>query len=534
LVAFPQFYDSTDVTLQTAAIAVSQNSGTTYGPVTFHLWNDKGGSLGATTLKNLRIRPTVSNGVSRVSSGFPIVDESWIQIQVSGLNSVGDSTMEAQTTGFVPIGANNPLVLKDVPKNCARFLDVKIVVPAGAQNLSQEVYLELIYDESTVVLPLKMGLIFGAGILPDFRDTTARRLRSGFELSAAGTDIVTIANGRLAWDGKPFCKLQTTVSLNQTAADGALTAGQSYIARISGAMNGAITSFSINTTKSNRSASPTAPAVPAGEINLGLVTVNYQAGGTSIINSGNLDVSGVLRGEYLLTIGSGLNLNIGAGMAICSTDQQPFNGAIATLTLSDNNSPGENIWLLPDGTFTKNTGVPASPPVPGAIQLGNAVTSGGAITGLLTQRQFVDTAITEYVMRLVYKGSLAAIVTAPDWDVLPFAAWLDAVDFEIGAVGAGASSGNFKVNVWRAAAGSDPSGGGSTIYTSFGTNDQRPSIAYNASSARSAGNNLHEDNGGAGGFVAGTRFGFDLSVIPSGTFTTDPQDIIVLLHFRKK
>jgi len=521
LVAYPQFYDSTDTTLQTAAIAVSQDSGTTYGPQTFHLWNDKGGALGATTLKKCRIRPVVFNGVSRVASGFPILDESWVQISITGKNNTGDSTMADQTTGYVPIGANNPLILQDIPKNCARFLGVKIAVPSGAQNLSQELYLELIYDEATLVLPLDVGKLVGWGIAVDWFDPSIRRLRQGLTLSAAGTDVVTVARGGFVYDGIPKWTSRVLVTLNQTANDGALTAGQSYIARLSLPSSG----FAVTTTKSNRGASPVAPSVPANEINLGLVTVVYQAGGTSIINSGNLDVSSVLYGEYLVYAGTGLTAKIGAGLAFAATDKQPFIGSVSTVSLADNSL--NTVYLNDDGSFGVTTSYVASI---STFPLADVVTSGGAVTTISDRRAFVGRAITEYAMVIPYLGSLAVTVSDAAWRVLPFKAYLESVDIVMGSVGAGASSGNFVFQVkWR------PDG---TPMTSAGTNtfdnatpeDIRPVIPYDATfSATTKGNR----DLATLVFDPLTKFSIALEGIPTGTFTTDPQDMIFVLHFRK-
>ena len=515
----PQFYDATDTTLQVTGIAISLEVGTSNGPTTYHLWNDKGGGLNAGTLSNLRIQPMVNDGVNEVFAGFPILDEKWIKVAVSGKNNTGDSTMEDQTTGFVPVGAGAPLILKNIPKNCARFLDIKIEAPAGASALTQPTFLKCIFDEASIVIPLRLSTISSQGVIPDRLDASARRLRRGRGLTAAGTADVTIVKGSFVYDGSVTNVLQSTKTLNQNDGAGqALTAGQSYIAVLSQKSDGTVTA-----TKGNRGAAPTAPNVPAGEIFLGKVTVNYQAGGVSIINTGNLDMTGVTYGEYLVTAGTGLTAKIGAGFAITTTDNQPFGGSTSFLGLTDNAT--NRVWVRPDGTFSATT--TSTPPVIGAFLLATVVTAAGAITTITDVRLWVDHSINEYLITLRKSGNITATANDYAYDFAPFDYVIDRVVLEIGQKGT-STSGSFKADVLTRPQGTDMSTAGTTIYTSSGTDDQRVSVAYNAANLHAEGID-HEIVSGS----KGDRISASIVAVPGG-ITVNPQDFTVQVVLRRK
>jgi hypothetical protein len=514
---YPQWYDSTDTTLQEGVFSVTSDAGTTYDPGDYHLWNDKGGTLGGSLMSEARLIGEVwdDDNSMWVTSGFPILDEKWCHVKVTGYNSTGDSTMAAQTTGFVPIGANSPLVLQPIPANCARHVEIEFRLPAGAQELTQDFRLTLLFNEASISLPYRGGLSSGSGVIADATDATLRRIVRGFGLTASGAATVAVAKGTLVYDGTRVTKIAQTVTLNQTAANGALASGESYKARLSLTSAGAVT-----TTKSNKGASPSTPNVPTGEINLGVVTVGYQGGGTSIITSGNVSTSGVVKGEYLVEAGTGLNVTIGGGYAITSTDISPLMDVATTLAVTDNTT--NYVWLWPDGSFTDTT--TSTAPEVGAILLATVVASGGAITSVTDGRKLVSRADDVVEIRLEKSGSVTATATDFAWDSLKHDAYLESVALEMGTLGG--VSGSLKIDVKTRAAGASMGGAGTTIYTSSGTSDLRPALAYNATSLRTE-NFDHE----VIHFTRGTRFSADIVSVPG---TPSGTDLIVILTFRRR
>ncbi|HXG58203.1 MAG TPA: hypothetical protein VNL91_04200 [Thermoanaerobaculia bacterium] len=520
--AQPQWYDAADLVQLSDAIVAVVGAGTVYGPDEIHLWNDLGGLLGADALRDAFIRPLVTNGSQLASEGFPILDEGWVQVAIVGQNSTGDSTMEFQTEAFTPIGGGRVLQLKDIPRNCARHIEVKIVPPANASNTASTVHLELVWDQGSIVLPVHLTTVSGQGVIPAWINQSARVLRRGRELSASGSAVVTIAKGSFAYDGAFENVPQETKTFNLTAADGALGVGQIYRARLSQKSDRTVT-----VTKSNKGADPAKPAVPAGEINLGTVTVAYQGGGTPVINPSDLDVSDVSYSEFLVLAGSGLTCRVAAGEAFSSAGTKPFSGAFATLNLVDNAT--NRIWLYRDGTFavTQSDTVPSV----GAQKLAHVVTAAGVITSIdHTPKTWIAAAVNEERIILLLAGDLDQTITQAAIGILFADAMLEYVDFEIGSPGVGAASGAWKVDVKYWQPGASIATAPTTIYTSSGTQDYRPQIAYNAASLRSVDNNDHE----VVSFKRGTRFTVDLVAVPGGTFSDAPKHGFVVLRFRRR
>lgn len=511
----PQFYEATYTTQISATVSASVNAGSTVAAVTYVLANDKGAALGADTLSNARLRVEAYDGADWVTSGLPIVDEGWVKVQLTGtINNAGDANMIAQSTGYVPLGTNRTILLEDIPQNCARYLSVKIDVPAGQSTTTQEVRLVVVFNESVVTLPFRFGIIAGSGVVPARKDASLRKITRGRTLTAAA-QIVTIAKGRYVYDGTTYFRIEETVTLNQTAADGALAAGQSYIAVISQPQNAAAVA-----TKGNKAASPTSPAIPAGHILLGRVTVPYDASGSSVLSNSNISTTGVTFGEYLVTAGSGLNVVIGSGSAISSEDTSPFRTTSSTLAVTDNTT--NYIWLHSDGTFSA-TATSAVPAV-GAQLLALAIASAGSVATPNDMRSFVDASITEEIITLRYMGD-AALVTDADWGVLSINGLLDTYELNVGGKG---SSGGTKVDILYRPASTLLSTAGTTIFTSSGTSDLRPrqSAAGGVTTGQTKGSD-HE----VLSFDAGTRFSFSIVEIPT---ISPSSDIIVTLRFRKR
>jgi len=425
--------------------------------------------------------------------------------------------MSDQTTGWISLGSSTLLPMNDIPANCARHFEIQYFPPAGANNSTQEFYFELVYDETTMPLTRLVSLHSGGGIIPERFDISSRRFMSGVPVTASGGQTVSVPE-RLYCYGTTlgpgvFLEPPHVVTLNQTSGNGALAAGESYIAVLSQALN----SDTTTTTKGNKGTSPVAPATPTDHLFIAKVTITYQAGGTSVINQGNVDQAGIQLGEYALYAGSGLNVIIAPGHGITTTDHEPRNTSTSSLALTDN--AVNIIWLFPDGTFLKTT--TANRPADGVIKLGSVTTAGGVITAINTNSlpETTDRAITEHVMTLKYLGALSAGVTLCDWDVVPFNAFLVSVDVRVGFLGSGSGSHVVDINRWTT---SNPfSGAPTTLYQAQGAGwDQRPALGvadvFNTFTK-------HEIRS----FSRGDAISFDIDAVTS----TPGTDITVQLHF---
>src|SRR5688500_15125084 len=104
----PQFYDATYTTPVSVAIPTGNiAAGTTYGPDTLDIANDKGGVIGSEPLVDANLRAEVDTGAGWVTSGHPALEEAWYHVRFTGtVDDTGDPSMEAQETSFTPVGTN--------------------------------------------------------------------------------------------------------------------------------------------------------------------------------------------------------------------------------------------------------------------------------------------------------------------------------------------------------------------------------------------------------------------------------------------
>lgn len=509
--AQPQFWNDAKSAQISTPYVLAINAGNSSAATSAWLMNDYGGSLGATTLQNARLRAVAFDGNTRVLSGEPALDEGWLQVSIDDIDNTGDTLMSIQKTAATPLGAGREIILGNIPKNCGRKITWQFVIPAGASNVTQDVYLEVVYDEHVIVLGRGVAVTGGTGVVPAWRDSSKRALTGGFVLSASGA-TVTVADGWYAFSGSPYFKVQETATLNQTAADGALTPGTSYKARLSIAAG----ATSVTVTKSSKSAAPTAPALPTDHLYLGDVTVSYQSGGTSIITSANLDTSAVLYDEYHITPGSGTTVYIGGGEAILSNDTRVYHTTRTAFTV--NSSGASYIWLLPDGSFTKTT-TASSRPV-GALRLGVISMSGGSILTWLVEpyrrgfgREMLER--DQHILTMRYYGPIADNLAAADWGVIHDDAFLEWYRFDTrvaGDPGGPPAQTTTKLDI--------NGNGGVTLFTSQGTQDRRPAVGASGDIGNFGSH--HEVRS----FLSGTKLSFDIDG-QNGTAV----DLLVTLAF---
>ena len=518
MTAYPGFYEAGTNTAA-STVTVTVDAGNSSATAAYDLWNDKGAAHGdATTMTGIRLVAEAWDGTAWVTSGLPCLDERWMRVRVSDIDKTGDSTMTEQTTGYVPVGAGSSLVLGDIPKNCSRELTVYVDVPAGASAGGSLPRLKLVYEEAAESTGAHQTVGSGAGVIPDWLLDGVRRITRGRAVTGSGTAAVTISAGSWAYDGVAYTALASTATLNQTAADGALAAGQSYKAVLSQKSDKTVTA-----TKGNKAVSPTAPSVPANEIYLATVTVSYQVGGTSVINNSDISTASLYRGEYLVEAGTGLNVTVGAGQALTSASTHTFRGAASTVALSDNAT--NYIWLRIDGGFLKNT--TGTAPEFGSVPLATVVTAAGAISSVTDTRTW---ARPYGVLTLGEAGSIntASGVTVLDWAEIPYDCDCDEIVFSLATqASGGVPAGQTQVELMTFAEGAAVTGAGTTIYTNKGTSDQRPVIAYDATSliARTYNHEVRR-------FTARQRVALYVTECTTGE-ATPPTDVVVTMHLRR-
>jgi hypothetical protein len=130
--------------------------GTTVGPKIVWLYNDKGGlNPDTTTLAAhyLVAEASFDGGVNWVRSGPDILNNGWIEVAITGIDTTGSGGMPAQSTTYVQLGAGRSQLLSDIPKNCGRQITYRVIVPLGASNAGLRWRLN--------VLPFSSALIAG-------------------------------------------------------------------------------------------------------------------------------------------------------------------------------------------------------------------------------------------------------------------------------------------------------------------------------------------------------------------------------------
>lgn len=495
----PQLYESDDTT-PFADLTFTLNAGASSSVYTFHLWNDIGGALGADTLSGARLKAFVYDGADWVDFGEPALDQQWGRFTLVGYDNTGDPTFVPDLTGTYPIGTNQQPLLPDIPQDCAIYGTIQWKAPGDASGNTVSVKIRVVFDEASAPVAPKLGFLSGDGVIPEAR-RNARRVIYGGGITTDGSDTIVVDPMLLAYDGAVVCQLEQSHALNQNdGAASALASGESYIAVIS-ADSSAVTTA----TKGNKSSStPTPPAVPTDEVFIRYVTVTYEAGGTSVIEAADLSGS-FSRGEFLVEAGSGLNVTIGVGTGLSSTDLYQFHSAASTVAVAASDT--NYIWKHPDGTFSANvTGII---PVIGSTLLAEADTDGSGVTAIRDRRPLIDLALYDFEMRLDL-GTVTGTGTHLDYGVLP--GDMDLVRWRLeGKTNTAGSSGSYDFDVNYLAEGAPITGTPSSIFTSQDAT-YMPTLAYNASDLSVSGF-LHEVRR----FTAGARFSADCDAVPAGS-----------------
>jgi hypothetical protein len=140
------YYESDDTTeLNTANpedfgnIIMGQES----DPKVIHIWNDKGGGAGSTTMYNVRIKIVTATGLDSgdtLANGQELVEDQWIEGKSITNNDVS----------YVPLGNGATLELGNIAANAFHSIELKEIVPSDATSVppSGDITFELyvLYD----------------------------------------------------------------------------------------------------------------------------------------------------------------------------------------------------------------------------------------------------------------------------------------------------------------------------------------------------------------------------------------------------
>lgn len=426
-----------------------------------HLWNGNGNSLADEAREvELRMFERIDSGVGWNQDGEATRD-GWILVRLTG----GTSGVSPETTVWTPVGYGRPLRVGPIPAEEARYLEIKIAVPAGAATFQGEVKVGVNHSAFATAASLGTFEVGGEGLLSGTGDRRFSELLEGLDGSESGTpdDDVNWTDGIWIHEGEVYVKLLHLTTLDGDDGDGfALASGEAYWATIS-----AGASSTLVVTKSPKGSAPlpnsAREAVPDGEILVAYVHRDFDAA------IGDDDIYQEARsfGRFLLET-SALAATIHSGEAIIDNRLVRIDGS-TSLTLAA--STTQTIYLNPDGSFEVATAAAAQAR---AEPLWEVTTDGSGETARVDLRSLAALKRQAIILRFpgtisgsdeaysAYAGRRTGRLSFP----VPVRAYVSS---------SGATSGStiFDVEVRE-------SSSWVTLFTSQGSDDRRPTIAYDS------------------------------------------------------
>lgn len=392
-------YLSNDVTLATSLFVTPNpvETGDESDVTTLHIWCAKGSPGGAAS-GPISVYEVVKNALSQwVSSGVAMLDQGWMLARVVGGDTDSDPNMIVRQSEWTRLSSGQPLLIQSISADCAVYVEIKVKPPQtdGAPSETVEWRFRFVHDEPSAPL---LGSVARARfrILRHIGDLTftgwldlappdtfpgVRTWAAMITPTGTPDALVHVGWRRLCVRGVAWWEEPTDLTLNQTAADGALGSGQEYRALITQPWGGG----AAVATKGNKATAgvSTFPAAPASSSIIGWVKVAYQGGGVSVINAAAITVTAV-PGRFRPWTEGGLVLKVGAGMARAGgLTLWSLDATEATL----DDATTSYVWRGASGLSVTATDAPA---VAGDIPICVAVTAGGVITSIPDRRVFED------------------------------------------------------------------------------------------------------------------------------------------------
>lgn len=446
-------------------------AGTPTAAQTTRIYNDNGGAAVSDDATELRITAVSRDaGDTNFTADHALAAGAYIECRAVGS---GGSGVVAHLTEWTPVGKGRYLHLRDLPTNCYRTIETRINAPAGYGTEAVEVLLRAVAAAPAVVLEEGHHESGAVGVCHGVGDGRFGALLEGGTLTASGSPDSIVHLDLTTWiaAGVPWTLLPgvggAEITINATDGDAAtLSSGQSYWCALSLASDGTVTQ-----TKGSKGTAPLAvsarPTPPSDEPLLGYVEREQDA----TIESGDIYQEDRVYGWFKATSsGASLVASVSGGWAMIDNRLIILTGASpVTCTASDTTY----VYLNPSGTFTANlTGIR---PTDRSLLLYEFTADGTGITATVDRRVLVGRRLI--TMTFEKSGAVGAGNTIySSWSsgaagyILPIRGLI----LNLGVPGT--VSGATTVDVNQAAAGTF-----TTIFTSQGTSDQRPSLAFGSS-----------------------------------------------------
>lgn len=448
-------------------------------PVAVEFINNKGGA-GADTAIGWQL-----TALAR-STGFPDyqgdtvepMEFSWPQVRTIA-GTIGATTVA--TSAWLSLGKGRALILPDLPNDSGVTLEFRLGPPGGTNNADVEFSFR-VAARRTIDVGAGPRNTHGAGLLTGIFDAERSALMHrdlahvGVIENPAGVDnAVQVSDISWVGAGIPYASLEHLETLSNLDGDSAaLVATEAYYALLCADVDG-----TINQVKGQKAVTPLGPSdepgLPALCVPLALVLVEFDA----LINDADIIVR-MAPGLATVTDAS-LDATVSRFRAIIGNNLVELNSE-QTVTLTDDE---ENyLYAIPDGTIVvlAQAAAPtgADAPDPLAILLWHLTTAAGVVTVTEDLRPYSHMGYRVEQIRL----PLADLSTAGSATlgqnhyiaqtrgyILPVAGILFSIEDNPGSAADTIVDINKKDNA---------AGAYTTVFTGQGTEDRRPTIAFNA------------------------------------------------------
>lgn len=460
--------DSTEVDQSSALNFGSLQNGETGAAVSLHLWNGNG-NPGATIARNLKISITVEDANGNQSQSELAAAQGWVEARIVG--SAGSP--EPLLTGWKPLGLYRYLDLGNLEAEQARYIEVRAKLPAGSLAAGGTAQLlgrvTLVYQQSAVGISDGFDAAGARGVRSGLGEGDVHCIVSGLTCSESSPvdSNVQVAAGAWIHKGLPYQILDSEVALDANDGDSvALASGKAYWATLSAGAG------SITVTKSSQVDDPPdpsyRPSVPDGETLIAYVQRHYSP---STIADADIDQSTFKYGRFGLQT-NGRVATVGTGRALSSGLLITYDGPVSVTLPASQTSL---LYLLPTGGLA----VVASGSDPSdlaAVPLWQVTTDASSVTAIVDLRPIISP--RRLRIPFIFAGALSGTPTVYEAAVGDRDLLLDPtepVEFHVEDAGTG-SQGTIADVEYR-----EPGGSWTTLFTSQGADDQRPTIAAAAS-----------------------------------------------------
>lgn len=304
-----KIYSSDGLTLVNT-ISLSSTVGSESAPYAFRFVNSNAnGAVDDAVQPSISAQQVDPDTGQPAISGFPAVDQGWIQMRALGTGSNGDDHV---ATGWKAVGAGRRIFLPLLPSGGWHDMEIKYAPPLGASE--GEVDLVIDAEDAQRNVSLQQGHTESSrdGIMNGIGDGlyTALLEHGGRTASGSPDEFEHFGQERWVHKGIPYVLLAGTETHDNDAGDGPMSAGDACWARWS------LGAGTRNKTLSDAflAASPNTddvPAAPEGEIDLGYTFVEYATGAPDIATGDITDTAVV--GGWAFSNPTGLVLAIGYG-----------------------------------------------------------------------------------------------------------------------------------------------------------------------------------------------------------------------------